>query len=385
MPTPLRSRPDCQPRSMLQVAVACLLFFTTACEAPQPIDDPSALATGMAAANADADASTAEPAGTVDLTPTVGPSSANGAARLEPVRIALPYQANVQFAPLYLAEDRGYYREEGLDVQFEYGDESQQVRLVAVGKREAMIAGGDQVILARSAGLPVTYVMTWFQRFPVAVFSLNPELRSPADLVGHTVGLPAPGGTSMLGWQALLLASGIQPEEVTTTVVGFTQREAVLQGQVDAAVGYANNEPLQIEADGHEATVIEVADTVNLVSNGLVVGAALAGERPEMVQALVTATLRGIAATLAEPEAAFEAVLRRVPEAGDPAARVVQRGVLEASLRFWEAPRLGAIDRLAWEESQKAMLQLGLIASTTPLDSLIDPRFVEAAGIPGTP
>jgi NitT/TauT family transport system substrate-binding protein len=324
------------------------------------------LAAACAVPDSDQGATATPPAGGAAASRGATPATEPGP--LTSVRVALPYQPNVQFAPLYLAEDRGYYRDAGLDLRFEYGDESQQMRLVAAGEREAMVAGGDQVILGRAAGLPVTYVMTWFQRFPVAVFSLDPALRTPADLVGRTVGLPAPGGTSILGWQALLLASGIQPESVTTEVIGFTQREAVL-----------------LAADGNEVAVIEVADTVNLVSNGLVVGASTARDRPELVQGLVTATLRGIADTLADPDAAFEAALVRVPEAGDPAARAVQRQVLEASLRFWEAPRLGAIDEVAWEQSQDTMRQLGLIDATTPLAELVDPRFVAAARVPDTP
>jgi NitT/TauT family transport system substrate-binding protein len=315
--------------------------------------------------------------------PSAGPSGGSGASGasgtsdgLVHVRVGLPFRPNVQFAPLYLAQDRGYYRDAGLEVTFDYGDEADLVRLVAAGERDALIAGGDQVILARANSIPVTYVMTWFQRFPVAVFSLDPALRSPADLVGRHVGLPAPGGTTALGWQALLAANDIDPTRVRTEFIGFTQREAVLSGQVDAALGYANNEPLQLAAEGRPVSVIEVADTLNLVSNGLVVAADRIEREPEQVRALVTATLRGIAGTLADPDAGFEAALSRAPEAGAGEVRDVQRQVLDATLRFWRAPRLGAIDRQAWAASQTAMRSLGLIDRESALEALVDERFL---------
>jgi NitT/TauT family transport system substrate-binding protein len=334
-----------------------LLLVTAACDPEAPLPAPSGLT----------------------------PAPAASEVALRPVTVALPFRPDVQFAPLYLAQERGYYRDEGLDVTFEYGDEAEQLRLVASGTMPAMIAGGDQVILARAADVPVTYVMTWFQRFPVAVFSLDPQLQEPADLVGRRVGLPANSGTSYLGWQALLSDSGIDPAEVQSEVIGFTQRSAVADGTVDAAVGYVNNEPLQLRAEGREVSVIEIADEVNLVSNGLVVGQATLEEDPALVQGLVTATLRGISDTLDDPDAAFEAVLERVPETADPAVRGTQREVLEASLPLWRPGRLGddlgGMDRQAWERSQDLMQQLGLISKTSPLEQLYNEVFVLESGV----
>jgi len=305
-------------------------------------------------------------------------------AALVPIQMGLPYRPDVQFAPLYLAQDRGYYEDAGLDVQFVYGEEDKIVRLVAAGERDAMIASGDQVILARAAGIPVTYVATWFQRFPVAVMSTDTAVRGPQDLIGKKVGLPSAGGTSALGWQGLLLANGIAPESVTTEVVGYEQVAALKQGRVDAAVVYATNEPLQFRAEGIPVSVIEIADTFNMVANGMVVSAEAIQQRPEVVQGLVTATLKGIRDALADPDAAFAAALTRAPEAGDPAVRDVQRQVLEESLRFWRAERLGAIDAAAWEQSQATMQQLGLVKQPTPLDDLVDARFADGADL-GTP
>lgn len=325
------------------------------------------------------------PAPSATPPPTTAAPGAATPAQLRSVRLALPFQPNVQFAPLYVAQANGYYRDAGLDVQFEYGDEGEQVRLAASGAVPATIAGGDQVILARAAGVPVTYVMTWFQRFPVAVFGLDPQMKTAADLRGKKVGLPANSGTSYLGWQAFLLANGIDPQDVTTSVVGYTQREAVATGLVDAAVGYVNNEPLQLQALGSDVAVIDMADTANLVSNGLVVGQSTLEQDPELVQALVTATLRGIAATLEDPDAAFEVALAQVPELADPAVRGLQRQVLEASLRLWEATPLGSIDPEAWAESQATLRKLGLISTETAVETLTDGRFVVAAKLDQQP
>jgi len=113
------------------------------------------------------------------------------------------------------------------------------------------------------------YVMNWYRRFPIVVFSVE-GLSRPEDLVGKTVGLPGLFGASYIGWQALLDAAGIAPEQVNVETIGFTQAESVAAGKVDAAVGYAMNEPIRLQQEGYTPSVIEVADYIDLVANGII-------------------------------------------------------------------------------------------------------------------
>jgi NitT/TauT family transport system substrate-binding protein len=223
--------------------------------------------------------------------------------------------------------------------------------------------------------------MTWYQRFAGAVFSDDPEVRAPEDLIGLKVGLPAPSGASYTGWQALLYANEIEPTAIETEIIGFDQLQAVLQGRVDAAVGYAANEPVQARALGEEFTVMDIADYFDFVSNGLVVAEGLIGESPEVPQALVTATLMGIRDTLADPDSAFEIVKDVVPGAGDAAVRDVQRDILEESLRFWETDSLGEIDEEKWRQSRDFLLLSGTIDDSVPIEDMIDSQFVDAADV----
>ncbi len=295
-----------------------------------------------------------------------------------PVTIGLPYKPDVQFAPLYVALEKGHFAAQQLAPELQYGDESTLLRLVATRKLVASVASGEQVILARAEGIPVTYVMTWFARYPGAVFTLDPDVQTVADLVGRKVGLPSLQGTSYTGWQALLAQAGIDPRRIPTEVIGYRQLDAVLQGQVDAAVGYATNEPVQMRQMGHQPTVIEIADHLNLVSNGLVVAQSLIDESPDVVQGLVTGFLEGLEATIADPEAAFATVTRFVPEAGDAKVHAAQRQVLAESIRFWRSDRLGAVDPPRWQESQAFMRSIGLIQREAPVAEMLDGQFVDA-------
>ena len=302
-----------------------------------------------------------------------GTDDKTDAKELTPVTLSVGFVPNVQFAPFYVAIEKGYYAEQGLALDLEYGFEHDFIQLLASGEREFVVASGDQVILARDRGLPVRYVMNWHRRYPIAIFALD-DLSTPADLVGKTVGIPGLFGASYIGWLALLNAAGVDDRDITLEAIGFTQAEAVANGQVDAAVGYAVNEPLQLGIQGYDPDVIVVADYVDLVANGIVTNEDLLEGDAELVQRVVTGSLMGIRETLADPEGAFEIVLKFVPEAGDQ--RETQMAVLQASLDFWASDRLGYNDPEAWEVSQAFLNEAGMLQELRDIDTYFTNAFV---------
>ncbi|HYP18517.1 MAG TPA: ABC transporter substrate-binding protein, partial [Chloroflexia bacterium] len=84
------------------------------------------------------------------------------------VTIALGYVPDVQFAPFYVALQKGYYRAEGLDVTLRNGIVQDLVGELGMGANNVNVAAvsGDELIPARIAGVPVKYVMTWYRQYP---------------------------------------------------------------------------------------------------------------------------------------------------------------------------------------------------------------------------
>jgi len=286
------------------------------------------------------------------------------------------YIPNVQFAPFYVAANKDYFADENLDIEFDYGMETDLLNLVGTNALQFAVASGDQVILARGQGLPVVYVMTYFQKFPVAVVSLEDvPLQEPADLVGRSVGIPGLWGASYIGWLALLYSEGIEEQEIPLQSIGYTQVASLTEGQVDAAVVYAANEPVQLRQAGYEPHIIYVADYMDLVSNGIITNEKTIAEGPELVAGLVRAVLRGLRYTIDHPEEAFEICLENVPEAGGE-NRGTQMAVLKESIKFWESEQLGYSDPSAWEASQEFMLQVGLTDVETDVDQMFTNQFI---------
>ena len=300
---------------------------------------------------------------------------ARAPGELEPVTLAMGYVPNVQFTPLYVAVERGYFKEAGLEVSFDYGMEHDLLKLAGTNELQFVVGSGDQVILARGQELPVVYVFNWYRRFPVSVAALE-TLDSPQDLVGKDVGIPGLYGASYIGWQALLAAAGVDPAAVNLVSVGYTQIESLVTGQVDAVVAYAMNEPVQMRQTGHTVYEIEVAEYIDFISNGLITNEQTIQERPELVRAVVQAMQRGLQDTLDDPDAAFEICRQYVPEISDESAPL-QRTVLEASLRFWEADNLGHSDPAAWQTSLAFMREIGMVEGEVDVESLYSNAFVE--------
>ncbi len=297
-------------------------------------------------------------------------------APLTHLRLPMGYIPNVQFAPFYVAVERGYYREAGLEIEFDYSWETNAMALVGADELQFAVVSGEQVPLARAQGLPVVYVMSWWHDYPVGVAApADSGINSPQDLVGKRVGIPCLCGASYVGYQAMLNAEGVDPASVTLDVIGYTQVEALLAGREQAVVIYANNEPVQLAAQGMPVTVLRTADYVALASNGLITNEKTIAERPDLVRAMVRASLRGLADTLADPDAAFE-ICKKFVEGLDQADQAVQRQVLQASLDFWRADRLGYSDPAAWDNMQAVLLEMGLLEEPIEISQAYTNQFL---------
>lgn len=279
---------------------------------------------------------------------------------LTDVTLFLSYIPSVQFAPLYVAAERGYFAENGINIEFENSfDEAGGVDRIALNDLQFGMISGEQVILGRGAEKPLVYVMAWYQGFPVGVVvPADSDIETPADLAGRALSLPGFQGASYIGLRALLDSADLGERDLQLVPVGFAAPEVMCERQVDAATVYIVNEPLTI-SQCYDVRVIAVSDYANIVANGLVTNERTLEENPELVAGMVNAITRGIADTIADPDAAFEISL---PYADLPDDQIeTQRQVLLNSIPLWEAEIIGMTDPEAWETTQQILLDADLL------------------------
>jgi NitT/TauT family transport system substrate-binding protein len=292
--------------------------------------------------------------------------SATSAAPLVHIRLPLGYIPNVQFAPLYVAVEKGYFSQVGIDIEFDYSLETDAVALVGANEIQFAVVSGDQVLLARAQGLPVVYVLGWYQDYPVSVVSkVGQGILKPADLRGKHIGLPGLYGASYIGLRALLSAAGLKESDVTLDSIGYNQVASLVSDQEQAVVVYTNNEPIQLRATGYQIDEIRVKDYAHLVSNGLISNELTIIQNPDLVRRMNQAILKGIADTIANPSEAYQNTLKYV-EGLSQADQAVQKEVLATSIEFWKADRLGYTDPAAWQNTEQVLLDMGFL--TKPLD-----------------
>jgi len=308
--------------------------------------------------------------------PQPGGSASPGSSASTALKVGLGYIPSVQFAPFYLADQAGYYRDAGLQVTFENKIDPDLVALVGQGTLDIGVADGTSVIPAVSQGIPIRYVATIYGTYPSIVFAkASSGIASAADLRGKKLGIPGKYGSSWIMLQALLNSVDLKPGDLTILEYpDFGQGAAVQQGAVDAATGFANNEPVVLGLSGEKTVVLHVDDVIALPGPGLIAGTKLLGANKAAVSAFVEATLRAMTEIAADPQKGLEAAIKAVPELASD--RDKQLAILNATIAVWDRPGGDAndfifIDREGWQASIDYLTKLGMVPNPVTVDGLV--------------
>lgn len=298
---------------------------------------------------------------------------------LTPITLFLGYVPNVQFAPIYVAMERGYFKDAGIDLKLENSlNETDGLTRIGTNNLQFGLISGEQTLLARAQGAPVVYVFRWYQKFPVGiVVPASSDIKEPAQLAGKVVGIPGKFGASYTGLQALLNAAKLKESDLKELkAIGFDTAPVFCAGQVEASVVYIANEPEAIKKACMDVRVIPIADYANVVSNGLVTNEATIKDNANLVRGMVDALRHGLADTIADPKAAMEIAANGnyVPDL--KADDALQMTVLTNSIDLWKADVIGLSDPAAWQLTADTLKAMGQLTTDVDLTTVYTNSFV---------
>lgn len=238
------------------------------------------------------------------------------------IKMVLNWKYQGPQAWFFMAQDKGYFKAEGLDVEIDQGEgSSASITKVAAGAYQAGFGDINALInlaATRPADAPVAVYMIYNTPPFTIVVKKDSAIKTPKDLEGKTVGGPANDGALKL-FPAFAKVAKIDAAKVNITNMAPNLREQMLQrGQVDAIFGFTNTVYFSAKLAGidpeKDLRFINYADYgMDLYSNAIVFSRAFLKENPKAVAGFVKAVNRAINDSLANPEAAMDVVMKREP------------------------------------------------------------------------
>ncbi|MGK6312695.1 ABC transporter substrate-binding protein [Neorhizobium sp. DT-125] len=242
-------------------------------------------------------------------------------ARAEtPIKFTLDWKFEGPAAGFLLAEDKGYFKAEGLDVTIDTGNGSvEAIPRVATGAYQMGFGDINSLIkfLDEDPSQRIKAAMMIYERPTFAVVGRKSlgVTGDPKSLEGRKLGAPPPDG-AFAQWKAFKQVAKIDDSKIAIESIGFPVREPMLaQGKVDAVFGFAFSVILNLKAQGIKdediSTILMAEHGLNLYGNTVLVNTDFAEKNPAAVKGFLKALAKGFADAVANPEEGAAAVLKR--------------------------------------------------------------------------
>ncbi|MAM00115.1 ABC transporter substrate-binding protein [Hydrocarboniclastica marina] len=289
-------------------------------------------------------------------------------------------------APFLLAAERGYFSDEDLDVTIDAGEGSSAVITRIASGRYQFGFGDINTMIEFNAQNPndqqrMVYMI--YNRPPMGVVTLKGSgIEHPRDLEGKSVGAPV-NDTAYRLFPVLAAALNIDASQVKFDNVSPNLREPMLyRGQVDAIMSFPPSSYvnlLQLGVDADDIRIMYYTDYgISMYSNGVIVPAKMIEEEPEVVEDIVRAVNRAWMATIENPEAAIDALVRR--------DSLIDRDLEMQRMEFYLDNQiitdevrelgLGAVDAERLKESIDVVSKVFGVENPPAPDQVFDSRFL---------
>ncbi|WLR50341.1 ABC transporter substrate-binding protein [Bacillus tianshenii] len=290
--------------------------------------------------------------------------------------VMLDWYPNAVHSFLYTAKEKGYFADEGLDVDFKFpANPTDPLNMTAAGEITLGLTYQPDVIMAREKGLPVKSVAA-IVRSPLnhVVFPEGSDIQSPKDLEGKTIGYPGiPINEPII--QTMIKNDGGDPEKAKMTDIGFELVSAIATERVDAVSGaYINHEVPILESKGHPVRYFDPSKygVPNYYELVMVTSDDTWSKDEEAIRSFMDASRKAFNEMKAEPNESLETLLENQDEANFPLDKEIEEESLQILLPKMETEdeAFGTQTKKSWEETAQWLKETGLVTEIPNLDEI---------------
>jgi NitT/TauT family transport system substrate-binding protein len=295
------------------------------------------------------------------------------------LNLRLDWKPGAQHAPFYLAKQKGYYAQEGVDLNIVSGSGSSD-SVKQVGSRAVDVAIVDALVMVQAAEqrVPVKSIAVYYQRTAISIISPKTKpITSVQQLTGDVkVGAPKASATSQ-GLIALLSVNNIKIEQVKVVDIGFGVQPLLVK-QVDALMAFTNIQPIELETAGMPVHELLIADHgVNVYGLTLASNDDFIAKQPAALAGFLRATKKSVLELASAKQSGVDAVAKSVPEID--AAREMK--VLDRTFPLWstkggDLAGFGAQSEQGWRETIDTAKRLGLVEASPAPRALFNASFL---------
>ncbi|RXI95584.1 ABC transporter substrate-binding protein [Anaerobacillus alkaliphilus] len=295
---------------------------------------------------------------------------------LAEIDLMLDWYPNAVHSYLYVAEEKGYFEEEGIKVNIQFpANPTDPINLAAAGQITLGISYQPDVVIARAnQDVPVKSVGAIVRSPLNHVVLLNDSpVKTPKDLEGKTVGFPGiPLNEALL--KTMVKNDGGNPDNVTMIDVGFELGTSIVSGRVDGVIGaYINHEVPVLKHKGYDTRYFNPVDygVPSFYELVVVTNDNTWNERQKDIEAFWRAATKGYEFMKANPDEALSILLSNQDKANFPLIEEVEKESLQILLPKMESANgFGSQDESSWQETIDWMIEFDLIKKEPRLEDI---------------
>ncbi len=298
--------------------------------------------------------------------------------KLQKVTIVMPFIQSVQWTSYYTALKKGFYKDEGIDLDIQYSTKGNagSVEQLVGGRTDFIHTGEETIIMSRSKNLDIVSI---YPIEPTNVYYIlsekNKNIVKPADLIGKKIGVISFGSGTYNNLLAILNLSKIDKNKVEIIQAGTSQVTAFLEGKFDAVSIHLASKP-KVEDKIPDLNIINASDYSDIGRGHIATSSKLINSNPELIKKFLRATKKGLEYAASHQEEAIDIYNGVNPDA------VSQKKV---SLKIWSElvkehhykDGLPGIDKSQnWQKSQDVLFNIGLVTKKTDVSSMFTNKFI---------